>query len=491
MRHSAFLFCFISWTLAYPENGHFETTATLDTLFSFSKSAYESTNFNAEIACSLETAVKYNFKLLWSECAETFADTKAVNKGSEFEVRAQADLVQSVIAEGFGSFNCSPRSPMSLKAETNQSGSHLYLISVQCAHPNCDVNVQVTVKMDIFSDYGYLSAIEYPLRTFYGLLSLAYVLLGFLWLAFTFCYWKDLLRIQYYITLMMCIGICEQITLYAVYETLNKTGVAVFSVLIFAALVSCAKRTLARFLVMVVCVGYGITKSRLGALYRRVLFVCVVYFLCSAVDSGILVHHGRFKPSLLVLLGGLPLIFIDLVILWWSLSYLASTLRETRMRRNAVKYRLYRTFSGLLIFVGIVSVLCMIASVAVLHWRPCTKAWRFIWFDETFWQLLFFVVLVAIVFQWRPSSTNKLYARSAFLDTDVEPPPEDLEERLIDSIVSGISNDGANNDEHKDRRRGGEAEDEALLWAEQNIPPTSPSDRDSTKPPPRPSMKME
>ncbi|VDN12460.1 unnamed protein product [Dibothriocephalus latus] len=207
--------------------------------------------------------------------------------------------------------------------------------------------------MDILSDYGYLSAIEYPLRTFYGLLSLAYVLLGFVWLAFTFCYWKDLLRIQYYITLMICIGICEQITLYAVYETLNRTGVAVFSVLIFAALVSCAKRTLARFLVMVVCIGYGITKSSLGTVYKRVLVVCVVYFICSAIDSGILVHHGRFKPSLLVLLGGLPLIFIDLVILWWSLSYLASTLRETRMRRNAVKYRLYRTFSGLLIFVGI------------------------------------------------------------------------------------------------------------------------------------------
>uniref|UniRef100_A0A183TSW5 SH2 domain-containing protein n=1 Tax=Schistocephalus solidus TaxID=70667 RepID=A0A183TSW5_SCHSO len=52
---------------------------------------------------------------------------------------------------------------------------------------------------------------------------------------------------------------------------------------------------------------------------------------------------------------------------------------------------------------------------------------------------LFFVVLVAIVFQWRPSSTNKLYARSAFLDPDVEPPPEDLEERLIESIVSGFT----------------------------------------------------
>ncbi|VDN10695.1 unnamed protein product [Dibothriocephalus latus] len=89
---------------------------------------------------------------------------------------------------------------------------------------------------------------------------------------------------------------------------------------------------------------------------------------------------------------------------------------------------------------------------------------------------MFFVVLVAIVFQWRPSSTNKLYARSAFLDPDVEPPPEDLEERLIDSIVSGISNDSTSTEELKDRRHDGEAEDEALLWAEKNIPPTTTSD---------------
>ncbi len=51
--------------------------------------------------------------------------------------------------------------------------------------------------------------------------------------------------------------------------------------------------------------------------------------------------------------------------------------------------------------------------------------------------MLFFVILFTIVILWRPSSTNRLYARSAFLDPDVEPPPEDFEELLIDTIVSG------------------------------------------------------
>ncbi|VDL58244.1 unnamed protein product [Hymenolepis diminuta] len=71
------------------------------------------------------------------------------------------------------------------------------------------------------------------------------------------------------------------------------------------------------------------------------------------------------------------------------------------------------------------------------YYSAYVRAWRYIWFDETFWQLLFFAVLFAIVILWRPSSTNRLYARSAFLDPDVEPPPEDLEERLLDVIVSG------------------------------------------------------
>lgn len=90
---------------------------------------------------------------------------------------------------------------------------------------------------------------------FYGLLALAHALLALLWLCFTFYHWKDLLRIQYYITLMVFIGLVEQITLYALYETLNRTGVILKSALIFALIVSCVKRTLARFLLLIVCIG--------------------------------------------------------------------------------------------------------------------------------------------------------------------------------------------------------------------------------------------
>ncbi|KAL5103690.1 Transmembrane protein 87A [Taenia crassiceps] len=376
-------------------------------------------------------------------------------------------------------FTCSSVQPMTESMELTRAGSQMTTVLVQCTEgSSCEKGVYVRYVADIKGSYGYLSGIEYPLRTFYGLLALAHAFLGLLWLCFTFYHWKDLLRIQYYITLMVSIGLVEQITLYALYETLNRTGVTLKSALTFALIVSCVKRTLARFLLLIVCVGYGITKSRLGTAYRRIVWICVVYLVCCLLDSGLRAFHPRFKPSLAVLIGGLPMVAVDLAILWWSFSYLVSTLRETRMRRNKVKYRLYRIFSALLIAVALISILCMCASIFLLHWKPCTRAWRYIWFDETFWQLLFFVILLSIVILWRPSSTNKLYARSAFLDPDVEPPPEDLEERLLDAIVSGI------NDDSEDGKKGAANvafEGDALQWAEENIPPSQPNRSDTNK----------
>ncbi|KAM3183511.1 hypothetical protein ACTXT7_010209 [Hymenolepis weldensis] len=536
----SFYFTFVA---AVPEVGHWEVDVPV--------SVFEDTDISFKILCTKIIDVRLSLSVYWSECADAFADVETVNN-SKFMIEVSFDLKPDSIVKNEKQTTCSPNQPVLFGTKVSRAGTQMTILSVNCIDPkNCAGMANVYVTTDIRSSYGYLSAIEYPLRTFYGVLSLSYALLGFLWLCFTICHWKDLLRIQYYISLMIFIGLIEHITFYALYETLNRTGLTLKGALVFAIVVSCFKRTLARFLILIVCVGYGITKSRLGTAYRRIVWICVVYLLCCLLDSFLRAFHPRFKPSLSILLGGLPMIVVDLAILWWSFSYLVSTLRETRMRRNKVKHRLYRIFSTLLIGVSVVSVICMGVSVFLLHWKPCTRpelvlhstvlfatqptlenscyqlseitpnslgsglqdlkwcidrfdlrirvvqylvnkklkfkfhnpfpglqqmivydvqrflpAWRYIWFDETFWQLLFFAVLFAIVILWRPSSTNRLYARSAFLDPDVEPPPEDLEERLLDVIVSGINDD----EQGRKNSKTAATEDEALRWAEENIP---------------------
>lgn len=52
----------------------------------------------------------------------------------------------------------------------------------------------------------------------------------------------------------------EKAVFTAEYSSLNKRGYSVSGLIVFAELVSCAKRTLARMLVIIVSLGFGIVK---------------------------------------------------------------------------------------------------------------------------------------------------------------------------------------------------------------------------------------
>lgn len=47
---------------------------------------------------------------------------------------------------------------------------------------------------------------------------------------------------------------------YAEYQSINSTGVSVTGAVLVAEIISCAKRTLARMLVVIVSIGFGVTK---------------------------------------------------------------------------------------------------------------------------------------------------------------------------------------------------------------------------------------
>jgi len=47
---------------------------------------------------------------------------------------------------------------------------------------------------------------------------------------------------------------------YGEYQSINSTGVSVQGAVIVAEIISCAKRTLARMLVVIVSIGFGIVK---------------------------------------------------------------------------------------------------------------------------------------------------------------------------------------------------------------------------------------
>ncbi|KAF7251865.1 Transmembrane protein 87A [Varanus komodoensis] len=142
-------------------------------------------------------------------------------------------------------------------------------------------NMTVEVK----GPYDYLSLADYPLMIFFMVMCIVYVLFGVLWLAWSACYWRDLLRIQFWIGAVIFLGMLEKAVFYAEFQNIRYSGESVQGALILAELLSALKRSLARTLVIIVSLGYGIVKPRLGADLHKVIVAGALYLLFSGMEG--------------------------------------------------------------------------------------------------------------------------------------------------------------------------------------------------------------
>uniref|UniRef100_A0A4W4H8A0 GOST seven transmembrane domain-containing protein n=1 Tax=Electrophorus electricus TaxID=8005 RepID=A0A4W4H8A0_ELEEL len=114
---------------------------------------------------------------------------------------------------------------------------------------------------------------------FYMVMCIVYILYALLWFIWASCYWKDLLRIQFWIAGVIFLGMVEM-AVFSYWLLSIAQGL-----LVFAELISALKRTLARLLVIIVSLGYGIVKPRLGTVMHRVVGLGVLYFAFAAIEG--------------------------------------------------------------------------------------------------------------------------------------------------------------------------------------------------------------
>uniref|UniRef100_A0A3Q0R5B9 GOST seven transmembrane domain-containing protein n=1 Tax=Amphilophus citrinellus TaxID=61819 RepID=A0A3Q0R5B9_AMPCI len=131
-------------------------------------------------------------------------------------------------------------------------------------------------------------------------MCIVYVLLAVLWLVLSACYWRDLLRIQFWIGGVIFLGMLEKAVYYAEFQSLRYDGLSVQGAVVFAEVLSAVKRTLARVLVIIASLGYGIVKPRLGALLHRVVGVGLLYLTFSIIEGLIRVKSVSLKSCVCV-----------------------------------------------------------------------------------------------------------------------------------------------------------------------------------------------
>ncbi|XP_039995436.1 transmembrane protein 87A isoform X1 [Xiphias gladius] len=376
------------------------------------------------------------------------------------------------ITEEYDSSSTMKNSSVNIKdniiATTWKDGPYLLVVKIVSSKQDAKWNLTVNVVMR--GSHGYISITEWPLMIFYMVMCIMYILYALLWFVWAACYWKDLLRIQFWIAGVIFLGMVEKAVFCAEYENTNAVGSATSGLLIFAELVSALKRTLARLLVIIVSLGYGIVKPRLGTVMHRVVGLGILYFAFASIEGVLRITGGRDNG--LALITAIVLAVFDSCAIWFIFVSLAQTIKTLKLRRNPVKLSLYRHFTNTLIFAVIASIIFMGWTAKKFRLADCQSDWIELWVEDAFWRFLFSLILLVIMFLWRPSANNQRYAFTPLIDDS----DDEIEEFIASSNIADGIKLRATKSETNGTVKPAETnpfvlvQDEDLKWVEDNIP---------------------
>ncbi|XP_028252075.1 transmembrane protein 87A-like [Parambassis ranga] len=373
------------------------------------------------------------------------------------------------------SLNWPDKPDIAAVAKAWEDSPYLFIVKVQLLYRGSEdedaaaeqPNFSFTMKVEMKGPHDYSSPADWPLMMFFMVMCIVYVLFGALWLFWCACYWRDLLRIQFWIGAVIILGMLEKAVFYSEYQSIRYKGDYVLGAVIFAELLSALKRSLARILVLIVSLGYGIVKPRLGTTVHRLAAVGLLYLLFSSVEGVLRVTGGFYGTVALV--ANLSLSLIDSCVMWWIFISLSQTTRLLKLRRNVVKLSLYQHFTNTLIFSVVASIIFIIWTTKVFKLVDCQRGWRDLWVDDAFWRLLFSTILLVIMVLLRPSANSQRFSHSPLIDEDDD--EDEAKEPMLNEAFEGMKMRGSKPDTNGAQKLLSK-EDEDLKWVEENIPMT-------------------
>lgn len=268
--------------------------------------------------------------------------------------------------------------------------------------------------------------------------------------------------LQFWITGVMVIAMIETTMLYFHFLDWNDNGVPTTIITLVALFFGSLKRALSRILVMLVCLGYGVVRPSLGEEMQRVLYLGGTYFVLSFVYSLLtnlspstrLVTDSDYDVvSLIVFL----LALVDTTFYVWIFTSINNLMASLAARKQGVKYLLYRNFRTVLVVLLFFTCAWVLYSSALFLTDSggANTNWRYRWTIDALWELIYFVIFVAIAVLWAPSNNAQRYAYSI----ELSQLDNDEEFQGAETAEGGSGGDGEEG-EDLDSEYGGKLQDE-------------------------------
>ena len=213
--------------------------------------------------------------------------------------------------------------------------------------------------------------------------------------------------------------IVEQLMTWGFYEYKNIHGNNALAkvLMVIVSILNAGRNSFSFFLLLIVCMGYGVVKPSLGKTMVYVRFLAIAHFAFGVIYAVASLSITPENAGPLVLLVILPLAGTLTAFYVWTLNALNMTMKDLLDRKQSVKAMMYKKLWW-----------CILGSIMVIFGfffvNSFTFAgrgdpdfvpghWKTRWFILDGWLNLVYLFDIAYVaYLWRPTANNRRFAMS-------------------------------------------------------------------------------
>lgn len=267
--------------------------------------------------------------------------------------------------------------------------------------------------------FGELQAAQIPKLPFYGAMTIVYAVMAIFW-AFLYVQNRhDILAVQNYITAIIVFLIIEQLMTWGFYDYSNSHGNNALAkvMMMIVAILNAGRNSFSFFLLLIVCMGYGVVKPSLGKTMWYVRILAAVHFVFGVIYAIASLTITPDNAGPLVLLVILPLAGSLTAFYVWTLNSLNYTMKDLLERKQSVKAMMYRK----LWYIILGSIVIIFAFFFLNSFSFAGRSnpdfvpnnWKTRWFILDGWlNIVYFLDIASVAYIWRPTANNRRFAMS-------------------------------------------------------------------------------
>ena len=267
--------------------------------------------------------------------------------------------------------------------------------------------------------FGELPAAQIAKLPFYAATTMIYAFVAIAWGALYWLNRHDILPVQNYVTAILVFLVVEMFMTWLFYDFQNRHGLngGAKALLVVVSILSAARNSFSFFLLLIVCMGYGVVKPTLGKTMIYVRWLAITHFVFGVIYAVASLSVTPENAGPLVLLVVLPLAATLTAFYVWTLNSLNITTKDLVERKQTVKAAMYRK----LWYCILISIVVIFVFFFVNSWIFAGQSdedfvpnhWKSRWFILDGWlNLVYFFDVAFIAYVWRPTANNRRFAMS-------------------------------------------------------------------------------